>query len=206
MATERWYKRTVFLDKIPFPAAIAVGFDGLWLGAPPTLLFVPDRNHDDKADALRSASGLGHPRPPRDPQQPQLGPHGWLYGCQGFATTSRVVATLDGGKVYRPGDPFPESSKSRIRSLSTAASGVTTEDRFEVVAHGFSNPWGLDFDDHGQMFITACVIPHLWHAVPGGFYHRSGWQTHQPLHLRRHQNHRRPPPPLRPWRSPHSNT
>jgi hypothetical protein len=27
------------------------------------------------------------------------------------------------------------------------------------VAHGFSNPWGLDFDDHGQMFITACVIP-----------------------------------------------
>ena len=28
----------------------ARGFDGLWLGAPPNLLFVPDRNHDDRAD------------------------------------------------------------------------------------------------------------------------------------------------------------
>jgi putative membrane-bound dehydrogenase-like protein len=42
--------RKVFLEGIPFPAAIAWGFGGLWLGAPPTLLFVPDRDHDDKAD------------------------------------------------------------------------------------------------------------------------------------------------------------
>jgi len=44
-------KRTVFMEGIPFPAAIAVGFGGLWLGAPPNLLFVPDRNHDDQADS-----------------------------------------------------------------------------------------------------------------------------------------------------------
>ena len=37
--------RKVFLEGIPFPAAIATGFDGLWLGAPPNLLFVPDRDH-----------------------------------------------------------------------------------------------------------------------------------------------------------------
>ncbi|HCR29572.1 MAG TPA: dehydrogenase, partial [Opitutae bacterium] len=42
--------RKVFMEGIPFPAAIAWGFDGLWLGAPPNLLFVPDRNGDDKAD------------------------------------------------------------------------------------------------------------------------------------------------------------
>ena len=24
------------------------------------------------------------------------------------------------------------------------------------------------------MFITACVIPHLWHVIPGGIYHRQG--------------------------------
>ena len=46
------------------------------------------------------------------------------------------------------------------------------KDRFEVVAHGTSNPWGLDFDSKGQIFTTACVIPHLWHIVPGGLYHR----------------------------------
>ena len=42
--------RKVFAEGIPFPSAIAVGFDGLWLGAPPNLLFIPDRNQDDKAD------------------------------------------------------------------------------------------------------------------------------------------------------------
>ena len=43
-------KRSVFLEGIPFPSAVAVGLDGLWLGAPPNLLFGPDRNKDDKAD------------------------------------------------------------------------------------------------------------------------------------------------------------
>ncbi|MEO2033238.1 MAG: PVC-type heme-binding CxxCH protein, partial [Planctomycetaceae bacterium] len=54
------------------------------------------------------------------------------------------------------------------------------KDQFEVVAHGFSNPWGLDFDAHGQQFITACVIPHLWHVIPGGIYHRQGGRHFNP--------------------------
>ena len=42
-----------------------------------------------------------------------------------------------------------------------------TREVFEVVAHGTTNPWGLDFDDYGEVFITNCVIPHLFHVVPG---------------------------------------
>ena len=171
-------KRTVFLDQIPFPAAIAVGFDGLWLGAPPNLLFVPDRNRDDKADdniEIR-LSGWGIQDRHETLNSLNWGPDGWLYGCQGFATTSRVGKPLDGGKVYRPGDAFP--TEVGVKDPQFIDGGVwryhPTKDRFEVVAHGFSNPWGLDFDDHGQMFITACVIPHLWHVIPGGFYHRQG--------------------------------
>ena len=38
------------MEGIVFPAAIAVGFDGVFVGAPPNLLFVPDRDGDDKAD------------------------------------------------------------------------------------------------------------------------------------------------------------
>ncbi|MEO1996488.1 MAG: PVC-type heme-binding CxxCH protein, partial [Planctomycetaceae bacterium] len=37
---------------------------------------------------------------------------------------------------------------------------------------GTTNPWGLDFDDYGQMFITNCVIKHLFHVIPGGHYRR----------------------------------
>src|SRR5262249_61521679 len=43
---------------------------------------------------------------------------------------------------------------------------------FEIVAHGTTNPWGLDFDDHGEAFITNCVIPHLFHVVPGAHFQR----------------------------------
>ena len=43
---------------------------------------------------------------------------------------------------------------------------------FEVFAWGSSNPWGVDFDARGQAFITACVIPHLYHVIQGGRYER----------------------------------
>ncbi len=170
--------RKVFLDGIPFPAAIAVGFDGLWLGAPPNLLFVPDRDRDDRADADIEVRLTGWGIQDRHETLNSLmwGPDGWLYGCQGFATRSEVGKPADGGRIYRAGEPFP--TKIAVVDPQYIDGGVwryhPVKDRFEVVAHGFSNPWGLDFDDHGQMFITACVIPHLWHVIPGGIYHRQG--------------------------------
>ncbi len=170
--------RKVFLEGIPFPAAIAVGFDGLWLGAPPNLLFVPDKNHDDKADSAIEVRLTGWGIQDRHETLNSLnwGPDGWLYGCQGFATRSTVGKPADGGHVYKTGEPFPETIP--VKDGQYLDGGVwryhPTKDRFEIVAHGFSNPWGLDFDDHGQLFITACVIPHLWHVIPGGIYHRQG--------------------------------
>lgn len=170
--------RKVFLEGIPFPAAIAVGFDGLWLGAPPNLLFVPDRDRDDRADADIEVRLTGWGIQDRHETLNSLmwGPDGWLYGCQGYATRSNVGKPADGGRVFKAGETFPENLA--VRNPQYIDGGVwryhPTKDRFEVVAHGFSNPWGLDFDDHGQMFITACVIPHLWHVIPGGIYHRQG--------------------------------
>ena len=51
---------------------------------------------------------------------------------------------------------------------------------FEVFAWGSSNPWDIDFDDHGQAFITACVIPHLFHVVQGGRYRRQAGRHFNP--------------------------
>ena len=170
--------RKVFLEGIPFPAAIAVGFDGLWLGAPPNLLFVPDKNHDDKADEQIEVrlSGWGIQDRHEVLNSFIWGPDGWLYGCQGFATRSTVGKPVGEGKIFRKGEAFPNNVE--VKDGQFIDGGVwryhPTKDRFEVVAHGFSNPWGLDFDDHGQIFITACVIPHLWFVIPGGIYHRQG--------------------------------
>lgn len=168
--------RKVFLEGIPFPAAIAVGFDGLWLGAPPNLLFVPDRNRDDQADEDIQIKLTGWEIHDRHETLNSLtwGPDGWLYGCHGVFVRSTVGKPADGGKVYKKGEAFP--AKIAVKDGQYIDGGVwryhPTKDRFEIVSHGFSNPWGLDFDDHGQAFVTACVIPHLWHVIPGGVYHR----------------------------------
>ncbi len=49
-----------------------------------------------------------------------------------------------------------------------------TKHVFEVFAEGTSNPWGIDFDQYGQCFIEACVVPHIWHMIQGARYERQG--------------------------------
>ena len=178
--------RKVFLEGIPFPAAIAVGMGGLYLGAPPNLLFIPDKDGDDKADMddieVR-LTGWGIRDRHETLNSLHWGPDGWLYGCQGFATPSRVGKPAGQGKLFGHKDPFPDDIRFDGEPVDING-GVwryhPIKKRFEVVAHGFSNPWGLDYDDKGQLFITACVIPHLWHVIPGGIYHRQGGSHFNP--------------------------
>ncbi|MEK6478056.1 PVC-type heme-binding CxxCH protein [Catalinimonas sp. 4WD22] len=179
-------KRKVFLEGIAFPAALAVGFDGLFLGAPPNLLFVPDRDGDDKADMDDMEvrlTGWGIRDRHETLNSLHWGPDGWLYGLQGFATPSKVRKPQGKGRLYKHNDPFPEDL---MEGEGTDINGGVwryhpTKDRFEVVAHGFSNPWGIDYDAKGQLFISACVIPHMWHVIPGGIYHRQGGQHFNPF-------------------------
>ncbi len=178
-------KRTVFLEGIPFPAAIATGFDGLFLGAPPNLLFVPDKDHNDQADledieVLLTGWGI------RDRHETinslHWGPDGWLYGLEGFATPSKIRQPNGKGIIYKPGEAFPDDllDAEGIDINGGVWRYHPIKRRFEVVAHGFSNPWGIDYDEHGQLFISACVIPHLFHVIPGGIYHRQGGQHFNP--------------------------
>lgn len=179
-------QRKVFVEGIPFPAAIATGMGGLWLGAPPNLLFLPDADGDDKADMddieVR-LTGWGIRDRHETLNSLLWGPDGWLYGCQGYATSSRVGKPVGKGKLYSHNDPFPNDIQYADEPVDING-GVwryhPTKERFEVVAHGFSNPWGIDYDAHGQLFITACVIPHLWHVIPGGIYHRQGGSHFNP--------------------------
>src|SRR6185503_16533407 len=56
-----------------------------------------------------------------------------------------------------------------------------TRREFEVFFWGTSNPWGVDFDDHGQAFLSACVIPHLWHGIQGARYVRQAGVDFNPF-------------------------
>ncbi len=173
------------MEGIVFPSAIAVGFDGVFVGAPPNLLFVPDRDGDDKADMADievRLTGWGIRDRHEVVNSLHWGPDGWLYGLQGLFTSSKIRKPAGKGRLFKPGEPFPEDI---LEGDGVEINGGVwryhpTKDRFEVVAHGFSNPWGIDYDAKGQLLISACVIPHLWHVIPGGVYQRQGGQHFNP--------------------------
>jgi putative membrane-bound dehydrogenase-like protein len=91
------------------------------------------------------------------------GPDGWLYGCHGVFCPSHVgkPGTAPAGRQW-------------------CDAGVwryhPTRHKFEIFTEGGSNPWGIDFDEHGQLFAEMCVIPHFWHMIQGARIERQGGQ------------------------------
>jgi putative membrane-bound dehydrogenase-like protein len=158
-------KRTVFADNLSFISGLEVGFGGVWVGSPPALLFIPDKDGDGKPDGPPQVvlDGWGHHDQHETLNSFTWGPDGWLYGCHGVFTHS---------KVGKPGTP----DEQRVIVNAAIWRYHPTKQLFEKFAEGTSNPWGVDFDDRGQMFIEACVIPHLWYLIQGGRYHRQGGQ------------------------------
>ncbi len=161
--------RKVFAEGLNLVSGIEIGFGGVWIGAAPYLLFIPDADRDDKPDAEPQIllDGFGLQDTHETLNAFIWGPDGWLYGCHGVFTHSRV------GKPGTPAD-------QRIGLNAGVWRYHPTRHEFEVFAWGTSNPWGVDFNDHGHAFITACVIPHLWHVVQGARYHRQGGQHFEP--------------------------
>jgi putative membrane-bound dehydrogenase-like protein len=165
----RFDAKTVFYDKGANVSGIEVGFGGVWLTATPYLLFIPDRDRDDKPDGPPQILLDGWDIKARHNVVNSLawGPDGWLYGLHG------ILSTVNLGKPGTPAD-----------KRATMNCGVwrfhPTRQTVEVVAHGTTNPWGIDFDEYGQMFITNCVIHHLWHVVPGAHFERMFGQDLNP--------------------------
>jgi putative membrane-bound dehydrogenase-like protein len=153
--------KKLFTDKLTFTSGIALGFGGVFVGSPPNFSFIPDADGDDQPDGPPEVllDGWGINDRHETLNSFIWGPDGWLYGCHGVFTQS---------KVGKPGDD--ESKRQFIDG------GIwryhPTRGKYEVFARGLSNPWGFDFDDHGQSFATCCVIPHLFHVVQGGVYHK----------------------------------
>jgi len=154
-------KVKVFKDNLNLVSGLEIGFGGVWVGAAPQLLFIPDRDGDDVPDGEPEVvlDGWGYQDSHETLNSFIWGPDGWLYGCHGVFTHSRVGA---------PGTP----DDKRVPINAGIWRYHPTKRTFEVFAHGTSNPWGFDFNDRGQSFLTACVIPHLWHVIQGGRYQR----------------------------------
>ncbi|HUE73340.1 MAG TPA: PVC-type heme-binding CxxCH protein, partial [Pirellulaceae bacterium] len=162
-------KRTVFIEGLNLVSGLELGFGGVYVGAAPYLLFIPDKDGDDKPDGEPQVllDGWGYEDTHETLNSFIWGPDGWLYGCHGVFTHSNV------GK---PGTP--KEKRTKINAGIWRYHPVRHE--FEVFAEGTSNPWGLDYDQYGNFFATACVIPHCYHIIPGARYERQAGNHFNP--------------------------
>lgn len=163
--------RKVFAEKLNLVSGLEVGHGGVWVGAAPQLLFIPDRDGDDVPDSEPQIllDGFGFADTHETLNSFMWGPDGWLYGNQGVFNTSKI------GK--------PGASDDQRTSLSAGVWRYhPTKHLFEVFAHGGSNQWGLDYDEHGQIFMTYCRSfwgrgdvthvmqgAHYWNQVNSGY-------------------------------------
>ncbi len=153
-------EKKVFADNLANLTGLEVGMGGVWACCAPNLVFIPDADGDDQPDGPAKVILDGWALPDHNLLNGLTwGPDGWLYGAHGILGTSRVGI---------PGTPDPQ----RIPINCGIWRYHPTQRRFEVVGHGTTNPWGLDFDERGHGFFTNCVIGHLWHLVHGAHYKR----------------------------------
>lgn len=153
--------RKVFADGLNLVSGFEVGYGGVWVGAAPELLFIPDKNHDDVPDSAPQVllNGFGYQDTHECLNSFLWGPDGWLYGIQGVFNLAHI------GK---PG--AADSERTELRAGVWRYHPIRHE--FEVFAHGGSNPWGLDYDEHGQLFMSHCRS--YWgrggitHVIQGG--------------------------------------
>jgi len=178
----RFDKRTVFMEGLNLVSGLEVGFGGVWIGAAPQLLFVPVSDWDNPKPAGEARVLLDGWDYAADTHETlntfNWGPDGWLYGCHGVFCPSLV------GK---PGTPASERQWVDCAAWRYHPQRHT----FEIFSEGGSNPWGIDFDEHGQLWAEMCVIPHLWHLVQGGRYERQGGEHFAvgPDEIRRNARH-----------------
>lgn len=155
--------RKVFTDDVQMLTGLVVDTDGVWLMCPPKLLFIPDRDGDDRPDGPAQevldgftvaqenyhnfANGL------------KFGPDGWLYGRCGASCP---------GEVGLPGTP-PEE---RIPLRGGLWRYHPKRQIFEPLTQGTTNPWGHDWNAVGEPFFINTVNGHLWHAITGAHFVR----------------------------------
>ncbi len=173
-------KRTVFCEGKDFPipdarkkegkgafdlaTGMEVGHGKVYLGAPPYLWEIEIK--DDKPGKMTPVlSGFGSEDTHETLNTFQWGPDGWLYGMQGIFTQS-TVKPLDGPETRMNAAVWRMHPKTH---------------KFEIYAEGTSNPWGMDWrNTDGQFILACCVIPHLYHIVPGGIYKRQAGASYNP--------------------------
>ncbi|MBI3415901.1 MAG: c-type cytochrome [Verrucomicrobia bacterium] len=159
----RFDTRKVFTDELQMLTSIEVGHGGVWVMCPPQVLFIPDRNGDDVPDAAPEVVLDGFTIPPENYHNfangLRFGPDGWLYGRCGASSP---------GEIGAPGTP----AEQRIPMRGTMWRYHPQRKTVEALSGGCTNPWGHDWNEHGELFFINTVNGQLWHDFAGAHFVR----------------------------------
>src|SRR4051812_26945462 len=158
-------RRTVFADKVMFPAG-AMWLDGsLYVSAPPSIWKFTDADGDGVAETReewfkgKTLTGCAN-----DLHGPYAGPDGWVYWCKGAFARQ----TYD-----RPGKTPFTTRAAHIFRCRPDGSGIEA-----VMTGGMDNPVDVVFTPGGERVFTTTFLQNpaggkrdgLIHAVYGGVY------------------------------------
>jgi len=139
----------IFAEGLNIPSGIEVTPGAVFVANSPDIL------RWDRTDPGREAqvilTGFGRDDTHELPNSLTLGPDGSLYGLNGVFNHSHVEGLDFTVAAWR---------------YDVVGGG------FDLFAEGTSNPWGITFDPQGSLFVSACVIDHLWHLAQDVYYER----------------------------------
>ncbi|HLW68314.1 MAG TPA: PVC-type heme-binding CxxCH protein [Gemmataceae bacterium] len=166
------------LGAFDMASGIEVGYGGVFVGASPYLWFIENKN--DKPGKFEVLlKGFGSDDTHEVLNTFQWGPDGWLYGLHGIFTNSDVVNEPEASAT--DGKPVAHASGSSVKLNAGVWRYHPRNRKFEIFAEGTSNPWGMDWrNSDGQFILCCCVIPHLYHIIPGGIYKRQAGSSFNP--------------------------
>ena len=156
-----------FADDLNIPMGLYPYKDGVVCFSIPDIWFLRDTDGDDKVDKREKLYG------PFDTTRDTHGMcnaftrglDGWLYACHGFNNQSKVAGADGNEVVMHSGNTF------RIKLDGS---------RIERFTHGQVNPFGMVFDQNGDLFSADCHTKPISLLLRGG-YHDSFGKPHDGL-------------------------
>ena len=141
-----------FADGLHQPTGFEIGRGGVWVAEQPDILFLEDRDGDDKADVrTRKLFGFDTADSHHGIAAFEWGPDGGLYFQEGTFKYSQVESPYG---VTRLGEAGVWRYDPRTERIDVHASIA------------FANPWGHVFDKWGQNFICDASSGYNYWAAP----------------------------------------
>ncbi|WP_166820360.1 DUF7133 domain-containing protein [Thalassoroseus pseudoceratinae] len=153
-------KHSVFATKLNIPIGNVPVDDGAIVFSIPNIWFCPDADGNLNADSRKKLYGqFGNVDTHGMANSFTRWIDGWIYGCHGFRNTSRItdgeglVTEMNSGNTYR----FREDGS-----------------KFEQWTWGQVNPFGLTFDEFGNIYTADCHSKPLTQLIRGAYYSSFG--------------------------------